>query len=106
MPFAGPIFENMPRRALVLIRRLIIEGSYALTEHAGEEAAKDELDPIDVESAVLTGEIAATQKGDSRGPKYLIRGLATDLTREVGVVLTLRRRKVCVIITVYEIAKA
>ncbi|KAF0247116.1 MAG: hypothetical protein FD180_55 [Planctomycetota bacterium] len=96
----------MPRQTLVLIRRLVLEGSYEFTEHAWAEAANDELDRIDIESAILTGDIVEVQKGDSRGPKYLIRGLATDLVRQVGVVLRVRVKKTCVIITVYEVAKA
>ena len=96
----------MSRRALIQIRKLILEGSYEFTEHAWEEAANDELDRIDIESAVLTGAIDAVQKDEPREPKYVIRGFATDLSRQVGVVLRIRRRRTCVIITVYEITEA
>ena len=96
----------MPSRALLLIRKLILECNYEVSEHAWEEAAEDDLDRIDIESAILTGRIVETQKGDLRGPKYVIRGRATDLVRRVGVVLRIRRKTTCVIIIVYEVAEA
>jgi hypothetical protein len=73
-----------------------------MTAHAMEEMAEDILSILDVESAVLTGEITRTEKGDPRGTKYVVTGIADDKKTRVGVVgrfITARR---FLIVTVYE----
>lgn len=89
--------------ALSAIQAAIREGRYEMTLHALDEAAQDDLHVVDVESAVLTGTIAATQSESGRSPKYVIEGLANDLTIRVGVVARFHGTDALVMITVYEI---
>ena len=42
------------------IRGAVLDGRCALTEHAYEEMDDDNLDVLDIESAILTGEIDQT----------------------------------------------
>ena len=48
-----------------------------MTVHAMEEMAEDDLDILDVEQALLNGEVVRREKDDPRGTKYVIEGLAT-----------------------------
>ena len=50
----------MASRELERIRNAILDQRYTLTEHAYDEMAEDNLDVLDVESAILTGEIEKT----------------------------------------------
>jgi hypothetical protein len=43
------------------------------------------------------------QRGDKRGPKYVIVGKATDLDRDIGVVVRFKSKDLRVTITVDEI---
>ena len=52
----------MPRRILNRIRKLVREASYDMTAHAVGEMAEDDLDFLDVEIAILNGEIVKTEK--------------------------------------------
>jgi hypothetical protein len=56
-------------RELERIRNAILDGRYALTEHAYEEMEEDDLDVLDVESAILTGEIQRALTMDPRGTR-------------------------------------
>ena len=47
----------MASRELERIRRAILDQRYTLTEHAYDEMDADYLDVLDVEAAILTGEI-------------------------------------------------
>ena len=47
----------MARPELERIRNAVLDGRYSLTEHAYEEMDDDGLDVLDIESAILTGEI-------------------------------------------------
>lgn len=74
-----------------------------MTAHAMEEMAEDSLSILDVETAILTGEISRTEKDDPRGTKYVLVGVADDRKTPVGVVgrfVSLRR---FLVITVYEV---
>jgi hypothetical protein len=82
-------------------RQAVLEQRYVLTPHALLEMHVDQLDAVDVESAVLTGTIERVFADDPRGPRYEIVGRATDLSRLVAVVV--RFAGPLLVITVYEI---
>jgi hypothetical protein len=85
------------------IRIAVLDGRYALTEHAYEEMDDDNLDVLDVESAILTGEIDQTLTKDPRGTRYVFIGYATDLHARIGVVVRFVAHDQLLIITVYEV---
>ncbi len=93
----------MASRELERIRNAILEGRYALTEHAYEEIQDDSLDVIDVESAILSGELDEVLTKDPRGTRYVIIGSATDQRTPVGVVVRFVEHDQLLIITAYEI---
>ena len=76
-----------------------------MTVHASEEMAEDDLDILDLEQAVLTGEIVRTEKDDPRGTKYVIEGFAVDGETSVGVVGRFTGSERYLIITIYEFSK-
>jgi hypothetical protein len=75
-----------------------------MTVHAMEEMAEDDLDILDVEQALLTGQLTRTEKDDPRGTKYLIEGLAIDGETSLGVVGRFQGERY-LIITIYEVSK-
>jgi hypothetical protein len=90
-------------RELERIRNAILDGRYSLTEHAYEEMEEDDLDVLDVESAILTGEIDRALTMDPRGTRYVVLGKATDQETPVGVVVRFVEHDQLLVITVYEI---
>jgi hypothetical protein len=54
-----------------------------------EEMAEDLLTILDVEEAVLNGQVIRVEKDDPRGTKYIIVGAALDRHTPVGVVAIL-----------------
>ncbi len=84
------------------VRRAVLDGRYVLTEHAYEEMDDDNLDVLDVESAILTGEIDQILTKDPRGTRYVVTGNATDMDSRVSVVVRFVERDQLLIITVYE----
>jgi hypothetical protein len=90
-------------RELERIRNAILAGRYLLTEHAYEEIQEDRLDVLDVETAILTGEIQQRLTKDLRGTRYVIVGKATDQETPVGVVIRFVEHEQLLIITAYEI---
>jgi hypothetical protein len=76
-----------------------------MTVHAMEEMAEDDLDILDVEQAVLNGQVVRREKDDPRGMKYVIEGLAADGETSVGVVGRFLDGERYLIITVYEVTK-
>jgi hypothetical protein len=76
-----------------------------MSVHAADEMAEDNLDILDVEQAILSGEVVRTEKDDPRGTKYIVEGLATDGTTSVGVVGRFLDNERYLIITIYEISK-
>jgi hypothetical protein len=92
----------MASRELERIRNAILDHQYTLTEHAYEEMEEDGLDVLDVESAILTGEIEQAQTMDPRGTRYVVIGDATDKQTAVGVVVRFAERDQLLTITVYE----
>jgi hypothetical protein len=92
----------MPRSRLERIRDCIRRRQYDMTQHALDEMAEDLLDILDVESAILTGELERIERYDPRGTKCVVRGLGEDRRTAVGVVGRLVARRRFLIITVYK----
>ena len=93
----------MASRELERIRNAIVDHRYALTEHANDEMEADNLDVLDVESAILTGQIDQVLTMDPRGTRYVVIGTATDQVTPVGVVVRFVEHDQLLIITAYEI---
>jgi hypothetical protein len=93
----------MASHELGRIRNAVLDQRYTLTEHAYDEMAEDNLDVLDVESAILTGEINQVLTKDPRGTRYVVIGNATDQKTSVGVVARFVEHDRLLIITVYEI---
>jgi hypothetical protein len=64
---------------------------------------EDNLDVLDVEAAILTGEIDQVLTKDPRGTRYVIVGHGTDRTTPIGVVARFVEHDQLLIVTVYEI---
>ncbi len=64
----------MTSQILERIRECVRTGKYDLTSHAFDEMAEDELNLLDVEQSILSGNIAKTETDDPRGTKYTISG--------------------------------
>lgn len=93
----------MASRDLDRIRNAILDRRYTLTEHAYDEMEADNLDVLDVESAILTGRIDQVLTLDPRGTRYVVIGNGTDQETPVGVVVRFVEHNHLLIITVYEI---
>jgi len=76
-----------------------------MTVHAMEEMAEDDLDIVDIEQAIFTGQIIRSDKDDPRGTKHVVEGLATDSENRVGVVGRFQGSERYIILTVYEVSK-
>lgn len=74
-----------------------------MSAHAADEMAEDNLDIVDVETAVLTGVLMKTEADDPRGARYTIQGTAADGVTSVAVVGRFARSSRYLIITVYEV---
>ncbi len=68
----------MSRKDLDRIREKIRLRQYDISAHGMEEMAEDMLTILDVEVAVLNGQIVRLEKDDPRGTKYIIVGTALD----------------------------
>ena len=93
----------MPRSNIERIRERIRQRQYDMSANAMEEMAEDGLDIIDVEHAVLHGEITRIERDDPRGTKHVIEGIAADEPLVVGVVGRFLATGRYLIITVYAI---
>ncbi len=93
----------MASRELERIRSAVLDQRFTLTEHAYEEMDDDDLDVLDMESAILTGRIEQTLTKDPRGTRYVVVGTATDQVTPVGVVVRFVEHDQLLVITVYEI---
>lgn len=93
----------MASRELERIRSAVLDQRYVLTEHAYEEIDEDHVDVMDVESAILTGEIDQVLTMDPRGTRYVVIGAGTDLKTQVGVVVRFVEHDQLLIVTAYEI---
>jgi len=74
-----------------------------MTAHAMEEMAEDNLDIVDIEHVILSGQIIRAEKDSVRGAKYVIYGAAIDPDIPVEVVGRITTSGRFLIITVYEI---
>lgn len=73
-----------------------------MTLHADEEMDADGLSIVDVENALLTGELVERQTDrQSRERKYLIQGLSADRTTDLVVAVKFGLAEQLVIVTVY-----
>jgi hypothetical protein len=95
----------VPRRIIDRIREKIRLQHYDMTIHAMEEMAEDNLDILDIEHAILDGQISRIEKGDSRGTKYVVKGFAADGQTPVGTVGRFVNERY-LIITVYEVTSS
>jgi hypothetical protein len=95
----------VPHRVIERIREQILLRNYDMTVHAMEEMAEDGLDVLDVEQAVLNGQVVRRNKHDLRGTKYTLEGLALDGEKLVGIVGRFQGTDCFLIITVYEVNK-
>ena len=93
----------MPSHVLDLIRELVRAGRYDVTDHAWDEMAEDALLLVDVETAILTGDIVREDRGDLRGTVYVIEGVGTDRATAVGTAVRFNERRDALIITAYKI---
>ena len=84
---------------------MILSRDYDLTIHAVEEMAEDDLDLLDIEHAVLNGQVVRRHKRDPRGTKYTVQGLALDGERTVGIVGRFHAINRFLIITIYDVSK-
>jgi hypothetical protein len=76
-----------------------------MAAHAMEEMAEDFLTILDVEEAILSGQVIRVEKEDPRGTKYIIVGTALDQQTPVGVVGCFASSGRYLIITVYEVTE-
>ena|SRR2546422_9825582 len=91
------------RRVIECIQELVRDLRYEVTDHAWDEMAEDDLLLVDIETAILTGEIVRTDKGDPRGTVYVVEGTGADRQTRVRVALRFNQRENVVIITTYMI---
>ena len=87
------------------IRDKIRSRQYDMSAHAMEEMAEDLLDIVDVETAVLNGDIVRVERDDPRGTKYVVEGVAVDQKTPVGIVGRFTGNERYLVITVYEVIK-
>ena len=73
--------------------------------HATEEMAEDDLDILDIEEAILNGQVVDRTKRDPRGTKYTVEGLALDGETPAGIVGRFHANDRFLIITVYEVSR-
>jgi len=95
----------VPRSDIDRIREKIRLCEYDMSAHAMEEMAEDMLTILDVEEAVLTGQVIRVEKDDPRGTKYIVVGTALDRQTPVGIVGRFASNGRYLIITVYEVTE-
>jgi hypothetical protein len=92
----------MASRELERIRQAILDQRYSLTEHAYDEMDDDRLDVLDIEAAILRGDIDQRLTRDPRGTRYVVTGIATDQNTIVSVVVRFVEYDQLLVLTVYE----
>ena len=95
----------MPPSDLDRIKDKVRLRQYDMSAHAMEEMAEDYLTILDVEVAILSGQIIRVEKDDPRGTKYLVVGTPLDRQTPVGVVERFASSGRYLIITVYEVTE-
>lgn len=99
------INQPVPRNDIDRIREKIRLRQYDMSAHAMEEMAEDLLTILDVEEAILSGQIIRVEKDDPRGTKYVVVGTALDRQTPVRVVGRFASNGRYLIITVYEVTQ-
>jgi hypothetical protein len=92
------------RRGIRQIRDKIRAEEYDLTIHARNEMEADDLTILDVEAAILNGQIRRRERDFLRWTKYVIEGISLD-GRPVGIAGRFTETDFFLIITVYEIIR-
>jgi len=95
----------VPRNDIDRIREKIRLRQYDMSAHAMEEMAEDLLTILDIEEAILGGQVIRVEKDDPRGTRYIVIGTALDQQTPVGVVGRFASNGRYLIITVYEITE-
>jgi hypothetical protein len=95
----------MPAHILDRVQAAVRNAAYDMTVHAVEEMAEDNLDLVDVETAMLNGRLIRTKKDDPRGPRYTVHGGGADGTTPVGTVGRFTETGRYLIITVYKVTE-
>lgn len=95
----------MPRNDIDRIKEKIQLRQYDMSAYAMEEMAEDFLTILDIEEAVLSGQVMRVEKDDPRGTKYVVVGTAIDQQTPVGVVGRFASSGRYLIITVYEVTE-
>jgi Domain of unknown function (DUF4258) len=75
-----------------------------MSAHAMEEMAEDLLDIVDVENALLHGQIIRIERDDPRGTKYIVEGMAIDQSTRVSIVGRFTGTGRYLIVTVYALS--
>ncbi|MCH8822288.1 MAG: DUF4258 domain-containing protein [Planctomycetes bacterium] len=85
------------------IQEAVQDGRYRFSDHSLEEIDADRLHPINVETALLNGQVVRFQpdEPDHPGPRYTVTGKASDLSTDVTVVCRFDRTENLLIITAY-----
>ncbi|MCI0691399.1 DUF4258 domain-containing protein [candidate division KSB1 bacterium] len=76
----------MKQKVLNKIRECIRTGFYEMTFHADDEMVDDDLDILDIEHSILTGQIVKIEKDVPRGTKYTIFGIGRNSNVLIGTV--------------------
>jgi hypothetical protein len=76
----------MRRSWIERIREQIRLRRYDMTFHAMEDMAEDDMTVGDIEHAVLSGRVVKIQRGDPKGNRDVVEGVAADNSTLVGVV--------------------
>lgn len=76
-----------------------------MSAHSMEEMAEDMLTILDVEAAILSGQVIRVEKDDPRGTRYVVVGTAIDQQTPVGIVGRFASNGRYLIITVYEVTE-
>lgn len=97
--------QQVPRNDIDRIKEKIRLRQYDMSSHAMEEMAEDLLTILDVEEAVLSGQVIRVEKDDPRGTKYVVVGTGLDQQTPVGVVGRFASTGRYLIITVYEVTE-
>jgi Domain of unknown function (DUF4258) len=95
----------VPRSDIDRIRERIRLQQYDMSAHAVEEMAEDFLTIVDIEEAVLNGQVVRVEKDDPRGTRYVVVGSAFGQPTSVGVVGRFASSGRYLIITVYKVTE-
>lgn len=76
----------MKQKILERIRNCIRSGLYELTSHANDEMVDDDLDILDIEYSILSGQIVKVERDDLQSIKYIIHGIGRISEIPIGTV--------------------